>query len=389
MTNANKCVIICNRFEKQPLLEVTNYGTIKGNSKFKEIGIDAFINELEHNVDTYSYRLDDESRTYEVEYYAYVIDKGDNNYQIISFDDDNLLKLDEKSKHYPFLKKNLDKLAKLTQKNLEKQNSINDLEKNIRVENHDNQKDIQTYLNFIKKRKKFHLIRSIVNASIIGSVNLSFFKLYSLLFSWFLSFGGKIFSLFICFLIACLVNSVLDWFNLYDNLSKSIQMNKLLKLKVKSFGERLDILRRANIKVKNQTVINNKSESDYYKETIIGYIGNLSKAIEKLDKKESHGIYLELRNILDEYETKMIEYNSNKEKGLTLDYYKMNIMKKTIDRLATLEVQIAEIKKRDNINQQIKNDSTVLRAKLDEYIAATSQWQVEVKPKVRTRSKED
>ena len=35
---------------KQPLLEVTNYGTIKGNSKFKEVGIDAFINELEQKV---------------------------------------------------------------------------------------------------------------------------------------------------------------------------------------------------------------------------------------------------------------------------------------------------------------------------------------------------
>ena len=101
-----------------------------------------------------------------------------------------------------------------------------------------------------------------------------------------------------------------------------------------------------------------------------------------MDKSVSFGIYKELKDILDEYENKMIECNSSDGMGLSLDNNKQVIMQHAIGRLQTLELQVADIMKKDSKNQSLKDEGAILREKLDKKIVLTSQEQVEEKHKV-------
>ena len=185
-----------------------------------------------------------------------------------------------------------------------------------------------------------------------------------------------------------LINKLLDTNGVYERLINSFKLLKILKYKIKGTEKKMQRIQNVSIKVNSQ-VKDNLPKKDYYKETIYGYIGSLSKAIEKIDQKDSHGIYVELRDILDEYEAKMIKLNETGGKGLSFDNSKQAIMQHAINRLQELELQVAEIMKRNNKNKEIINEGVALRESINRYIESTSQGQVEVKPKVRTRSKED
>ena len=99
----------------------------------------------------------------------------------------------------------------------------------------------------------------------------------------------------------------------------------------------------------------------------------------KLNKKERNDILIKLRDILDEYTSNMQEYIAN-NKGLTVNNDKKTIMKQTIEKLVSLEMEIVDIRKKSNDIELITTDGSILRENINNCIDTAE----ETKKRVRT-----
>ena len=366
-------------------LIVTDYGTIKGDKHFKEQTIDEFIKKIEKSIELCYMKLDDNTYEHSIKYDTKVIDNENDNYYIVIDDEDYNLKLNVKSKYYPILKNKLNELAKESETNIKEENTINDLEKNINLEEHNNQDDLQAYLNFLTNCRKKYSNSFLINTFLVGFLN----SIFLIMFIAFLSSCSDILSKSIIIIFYLVFEAYLNYFlyEKYEIITKSFKINKIIKAKINGLTNRLSKLRKINIKINSELADENKEEKDIYKETIINYMSSIMNCANKLkNKKESHVILISLRDILDEYTSRMQEYNANNDKGLTLVNDKQVIMQEIIEKLVTLEMKIAEIKKRDDANKLINDDSDVLREKISGYIDATSDRQLEHSHKVHART---
>ena len=104
------------------------------------------------------------------------------------------------------------------------------------------------------------------------------------------------------------------------------------------------------------------------KDAIINYMNAIMIGANKLNKSTRIVKLNELRSILDEYLERMKEFNNNKENGLTLENDEYVIVHEIIDKLTTLEMEIAELIKRDNENKKVTDDGEVLMSQINKYI---------------------
>ena len=241
------------------------------------------------------------------------------------------------------------------------------------------------YLEFLNGRLGKHIFQFINNSVVSGIING--FILLLILVTCFSDPAFSIVFIIVFGILAFILNGFLVLIGAYDRLINSFKLLKILTNKIKGTRKKIQRIKNAGKKVKSQVKNNNEPKRDYYKETIFGYINSLYNAIRKIDGKESYGIYVELKDILDEYENKMIELNKTGGKGLSFDNSKQAIMQHSLNRLQELELQVAEIVNRDSKNKEITDESTIIREKLVEQINLTSQGQVEEKAKVRTYAK--
>lgn len=368
------------------LLVVTDYGTVIGNKNIKEQTIDAFISNIEKNMKTWYLHLDDNTYKHSVRYHTRVENNGNDSYLIVIENEEYNLKLDVKSKYYPMMKNKLDELSKETKKNLNKEKTINDLEKNINLEEHENQEDLQTYLKFLTSNSKKYFKKFIVNTLIATITNAG---LFAFLFAGFLlaQTPESISAIVTGFLIAgCILNGViLSPIGTYKKISSMFKIHKLINIRIKGFTNKLNKIRNINFKINSQQK-ENEPKKDIYKENIINYMNSIMLGANKLNKKERYRILIELRDVLDEYTLRMQKYNENHNKGLTLEDDKQVIMHYTIEKLVTLEMEISEIRKKDTENKLITDDSFILREKLNEYIDTTSDEQKEQSSKALVRT---
>ena len=360
-------------------LELTEYGTIKGNYSFKEKSIDAFIKQIVETINKTKETID-RTNARNIDYITKVKLSGNGDVIITMDGNEYYLELNRNSKYYIELKSKFDELIEISKKNMHRQRIINDFENNYDMDKHNNNEDLQVYLKFLRESKIKYLLKSILTVAlnafgafgIIIGFNFALSYPNSILKLPILLFGG-IFS--ISYYITMIIENN-ESNNLLNDIIKYFRITRLINLKIKNLTNKYNKVEAINKKLDSQMNMPNNPKRDIYKDEIIKYMSDIMMGANDINKKDGNAILLELSAILDEYTSRMKKYNSNKEKGLTLENERTTIMHEIIGKLTTLKMEIIEIKRRDDSNKKFTDDSEMLREKLNEYIAITSSDEV-------------
>lgn len=357
-------------------LAVTDYGTIKGEDDFKEIKIDKFLKQIEKGVKTqYTYSTENDS-SFTVNKATITMKDQDNycitiikkNYDDKYYCDEYCLNITDCVKFYPLLKSKLDELKELSDENLFIVKTINEFETSGNLDSTNNYNNLKIYLEYLAKirkkcrRKKIlYILRALFGSFFPISTILAFTNQSSLWAGISLITIAPLLST----ILAELGNSIL-------NLDKSIfRTSKLTNLKIKEVAKRLNKVTDINLKIateKQETIV----KRDIYKDTIINYMNNIMEGANKLNTRDRREKLIELKSILEEYTSKSQNLKNNSS-GLTLENSERAIVTEIIDKLTTLEMEIAELIKRDQANQKITSESDLLMKHIDEYLKVIEQ----------------
>ena len=364
------------------ILTVTEYGTIKGNYSFKEKSIDAFIKQIVKTINKTKETID-RTNARNIDYITKVKLSGNGDVIITMDGNEYYLELDRNSKYYIELKSKFDELIEISKKNMHRQRIINDFENNYDMDKHNNNEDLQVYLKFLRESKIKYLLKSILTVALNAFGNFGIIIGFIFALSYpnsilklpILLFGGIFsFSYYITMIIEIIENN--EYNNLLNDIIKYFRITRLINLKIKNLTNKYNKVEAINKKLDSQMNMPNNPKRDIYKDEIIKYMSDIMMGANDINKKDGNAILLELSAILDEYTSRMKKYNSNKEKGLTLENERTTIMHEIIGKLTTLKMEIIEIKRRDDNNKKFTDDSEMLREKLNEYIAITSSDEV-------------
>ena len=371
-------------------IEVTDYGTVKwseGDGKWHrechEMPIKEFLKKLKKKCNDSTLYLDDDNNITNLSS-TDVYSEGDD-YTIIEgpslLRKEYHLSIKDTKEYYPTLKKNLEGLAKKTEKrNLE-------MDKIDRYQDNDNPSisDTVVYYNSLKKiqrRLNFEkaltiLLPILSSLGIISSLSGAFSS--SVL-------TGTCFSLSFTTMLSCLM--ILLDYGIKD-IAKPFKLSKIIKLKIKEVKRLL--------KRKQKVMPNIKTEMDeplikrdLYKNSVINYMYTIMESANKLDNENRHQKLITLRGILDEYMDKCRASNTGGV-GLTLSDTDRAIAVQTLDKLTTLDMEIADLIKKNNENSKVLSESDDLRKRIDEYLEVVnaneqdiSSKKVDKKLRVRT-----
>lgn len=353
-------------------LIVTEIGTIKAQgfqANFRrmfginEITLQKFLNKINKKLKT------NKSETmlcyienYKFKYDAQVQKENNNSEDIYDITIDGkefCLDISNAGTYYPILKKKLEEYCEIT-------NINNKIEKNANMAENSNLSDIASKeeilmcLDYLKKKKrnlKKEKIKFILSCIVVVLGPAS-----SILF---LNSGVML------YLITSLVSfiSLLKIANMItDNVIKSLfSISKMTNYKIKALEKKLQQMIDTNIKINSYSELNTK-KTDIYKDNIIKYMKNIMISANKLKGLERKHILMELSEILDDYTIKTKNINEKSSNNLSLIDNERAIATSTIDKLVSLEMEVAELLKRDKRNENISQQSIHLKEEIDKNI---------------------
>ena len=353
-------------------LEVTDYGTIKGDKDFSEIPINKFIGCIDDKLNSWGINLSKERS-----YYCLcetTVNNLENNYYHIHYNEkDYKLELDIKSKYYALLKEKLDMFSKITEDNKKTEEVANNIENGKLLEKHSNENDIKRYLKIIKITKsllKKDLFKSFLLPVLLNAGNLSLWlslTIYNCATTGF-HIVVPIATITEVTFIGIVINAAL--MDTYKNISMQIHNYKINEYKLENTEYKLENIKQLNKKIDTKEENEDIQNNNHYNETIISYMDSITEDARKLKDKEKIAILNEIKKVLDEYISNMQQ--SNKDINLSLNNRNSYIYQ-TIEKLVVIEMKINEISKRYNNNKEIEDDSIGLKEKIDKYIELASE----------------
>ena len=339
-------------------LKITHFNTIKGVD-FGEISINKFIKKIQKGINKFcKYYYDDEyefSIIYKVNVY-----KQDENYYQINFLKSNYGDYDSyyiNTDGYPNLTKQFDKFCDISSEHHFEKGCYNKLENN----NQGTIKENIGYINYLKKAKNYCttiLIKRIllllsIPLEAISYIKFCDLKFYLLAVTMVVGFGGSIYAIYKLLVEIYEIET--------DSSIRIFKIFRLLKAKIKQLERKIS---KSNILISNNYKDVVITEEDLYKDNVISYMNSIMNAANKLNKEDRKMTLLELNKILDEYTSKCKNINNGDNKGLTFAGDKRQVMMATIDKLTTLQMNIADIMNHDKQNESLLTDNEKLKIKL-------------------------
>lgn len=346
-------------------LKVTDYGTIKGTLDFKEMPIEKFLRKIERNINKEYPKI---TNNYSLNIgYKTIVSKDENaeDYYCITINEETYyLDISSSGKFYPILKDNLSRLNKISNDNLARTKIINCYEQSGDLDIGNNSNKLIIYLDSLKKYGKKYTIEKIlyILRALLGPTGV-----VSCFFMAVISYDILPWMLGIIISFILLTSSFIDLTEGESIISiKSFKMSKLIKLKIKEVTKRLNKVNDINSKLdalENDTIV----KRDIYKDAMINYMNSIMICINKLNTYDRHKKLIELKVILEEY-TSRCQNLKNNTNGLTLENGERVIVTDILDKLTTMEMEIAELIRRDDEKKKITSESDILMEHIDEYI---------------------
>ena len=354
-------------------LEVTSFNTIKGKY-FKEITIDKFLKMLEKKINKYSKYCYREDMDMDICYEANVYKLDDNNYRISMLSDYNDKKCDYTDYYvnisdFPHYAKVFDKFCEVTNRNEFEKKCYRKIENNEIGTTEEN----ALYLEYLKKLRKctdFHSLKQIFSlfafpAAFCGLVLSAYYSV---------PIGVAIFTALNAHAAINLTRSHILFdsvfrdedgqFNTYkDSMITSMKKRKMLKRRIKMVLKKLN--NKQDIYYGNNKILNGE---DLYRDAVINYMNSIMNAAKKLNPDDSKMVLSELKTILEDYTDKCKDINDGDGLGLSLGGNKRQIMADTIEKLTALEMNIADMIKRDNKNNALFSENDKLMQEIDSNI---------------------
>ncbi len=335
-------------------IKITEYGTVKytEDSRTEEQSIKYFLKMLKSKINKKKIYTN-ENHNIVLEYNTFVDKIGENEYNVILDNDTYKIDITNSKEHFPMLKEKMDNFAKLSKQHRHAIDAINSVENNELYNSSIDNTNI--YLQYLRKYKLK------LSAIIAGWLSIDAIILGALISIYLIS--DNIGIGLICSLIASPPFAI---FNV-GLLDEPFSLSKILKLKIKKVKQ---ILNR-EIEIESKT--NTKEESleaktDVYKSSIINYMNTIMNGINKLNSDDRREKLLELRTILDDYMDKCQKLSLNKKSGLTLTDNERMIAVATLDKLTTLELEIADKLKHKNESNKVLSDGYDLKEKIDKFL---------------------
>ena len=337
-----------------------------------EMSIDELFTKLEDGInDTY---LSVDEKIYGDNYLnfkTYIKKAGDNEYYI-NLDDYNIfkLKLNKNNFYYSEAKKKLEEICKKEEEKRNKNNIIKSFETGQMIKDEDSYKVYYDYLNNkksqLKKRLRKYLSKLFFG---IGGITLS------LLLSIILIAVGSV-ALAMCTIPIIVVSAMFIADSSFDKeiINSYINAYKINKSKLDRVIKKLNYSKSITLDNKEENNIENNIDIDnVYKNSVIKYMDSIMKGASSLNKNDKKAILIELREVLDEYTSKMVQLNNSSNNRLSLNNNERMITIDTLDKLTTLEMKLAKLKNQDIINSKIYSESDILKEKLDRLIEEDNQ----------------
>ena len=255
---------------------------------------------------------------------------------------------------HPYLKETLEKCSKITRENELESNNYRKVENNSACTMEEN----MYALNYLNKMKKC------TNKDIFIFFGLLSVPLFVGLFLYFnnksiASIFAGVFSS-ICSLSVGMTSLIgAGTINM-----KSLGLARTIRRKIRNLKKKLS---RVNTVANDETAISINRDA-LYRDSIIAYMNSIMKAANKLKPEDRKSKLLELRSILNEYIFRSQELNDDNEKGLTLSGGRRQIITDILDRLTTLEMEVADMLNRDSKNNSLFAENEKFMKELDDSI---------------------
>ena len=359
-------------------LIVSDLGTIKSegivdSKKIEETNLEVFLNDFEREIKHFYLNNEENEKGNYVNRNYGISKKGDNRYNIVY--NGSLYEFTNKddSIYYSMLKARLDSLCDIDNEKNKIERVVSNFEHGNVSRNKD---DISIYLNYLLNQKKD------LSTSKIARIMMIIFGIISAP----LFVGGIFFSvitnsllLAIIGILASLGISIVSFSCLIYipkaikeliGIKKDMSVNDFKIEKIKKISSDVELLnKKIDSKINESSITGN-----IYKDNLINYMNSIMQASSTMNAHERKSVLLELRNILDDYTGKVKESKNNNSKELTLDGdIERKILIETLDKLSSLEMVIADIKKRQSENAQITSESDMLRKQINSSIKAASE----------------
>lgn len=367
-------------------MNATKYGTIKWTTdeydgdmiyggfyytKQHEMSINKFLKKLSYRVNKGGPYLDDDNNA-TLDYDAFVYQSGDDRYHIkFNYGKNNEnyeLCIKDSKEYYPLLKGKLDELADITKQH----DSQAEIVKNGEHGENLSISETNIYLKHLHSLfKKLNFDKALVlTGAILGTIGIPFSCWLMAVYKGLISLIPLILS------IASAMTLIEVLIEDKSVLSFPFRMAKIIKLKIQRITKLLTKKNEVSFKLDNG-VKSEEIKQDIYKNSIINYMSTIMDGANKLNKNDRRQKLLELRGILDEYTNRCQELHNDSTK-LTLTDSERTIAIQTLDKLTTLEMEIAEMIRRDTENSKVVSESDDLRKKINEYLAIVSENEKEL-----------
>ena len=110
-----------------------------------------------------------------------------------------------------------------------------------------------------------------------------------------------------------------------------------------------------------------------YRDGVINYMNSIMTAANGLNSDDRKRVLYDLKEILDEYTTKCCDANNDDGLGLSLDGGKRQVVKETVEKLAVLQMELADLIKRDNKNKTLLMENEKFRQAIDKSIESNEE----------------
>ena len=341
-------------------LTITSYDTIKGKY-FNEVSINKFFKKIKSGINHFSKIAKRNEMDMDICYDANVYKLGENSYRVMIIRDYDYEKYNYDYYHintskFPQYAKVLDEYAKITSVNEYEKECYKKLESNEVGTTEENAMCLR-YLKKLKKgTNKTTLLKvlSILSLPVsIGMLALGIHQNMPFVSGVFafetISSFGRLFK----GLIGDYSSASGVYYSYVDSVFASTKRGSLIGRRIKQVDKKLGD--RQGIYNDSNNISMTKEE--LYKDAVINYMDNIMNTANKLNPEDRTRVLHELNGILDEYTSKSREINNDDGLGLSLSGGKMQVVKETINKLTTLQMELADLIKRDDKNRVLLTEN--------------------------------
>ena len=342
-------------------IDITQYDMVRCGS-LREMSVDKFIKYLGKKINKYDIEIHSNFHA-DISYGSGVYKEEENIYRIHLGSRDYRIDTEK----YPFLIPKLDEFCRVTTAHRYEKDCCRKIEDDGKGTTEEN----KAYLNYLKVAKKDAMlsnIRFLSPLAVVPSV---------IVIAYFLITHGAsdtlaVSEIFLGTLatIVSLVVSIDEFIENGRSLIENIRMVRLIKRKMSRIKKKIRGSRKVSFK-NNAVVSNRVTKEELYRDSIINYMNSIMNSANKLDDKNKKEKLLALREILDEYTSKSRELNNTDSKELTLNGGNRDVMKRTIDKLTILEMEIADL-----LNQKLFSDNEKFMEELNKNIDSIENHEV-------------